>query len=60
MPKKRKSAKNAVDELEANCKLLCDEARNHMKLHNYTKALSVYTKVLIIFVPPETEYSMHN
>lgn len=53
MPKKRKSAKNAIDELEANCKLLCDEARNHMKMHNYPKALSVYSKVGVLDLFPE-------
>lgn len=44
MPKK-KVAKDPQDELDATCKLLCDEAANHMKVRNYTKALSVYQKV---------------
>lgn len=44
MPRK-KVVKDPQDEIDATCKLLCDEAANHMKVRNYTKALTVYQKV---------------
>lgn len=44
MPKKR-VVRDPQDEIDAQCKLLCDEAGNHMKVRNYTRALSVYEKV---------------
>lgn len=44
MPRK-KAVKDPQDEIDATCKLLCDEARNHMKVRNYIKALAVYNKV---------------
>lgn len=44
MPRK-KAVKDPQEEIEATCKLLCDEAANHMKVRNYTKALNVYQKV---------------
>lgn len=44
---RRKPAKDPQEEIEATCKLLCDEAANHMKNRNYTRALSVYEKVTI-------------
>lgn len=37
--------KDPQEEIDAACKLLCDEAANHMKVRNYTKALNVYQKV---------------
>lgn len=46
MPKK-KPPKDTQDDVDAICKLLCDEARNHMKVRNYTKALNVYNKVSV-------------
>lgn len=46
MPRK-KPIKDPQAELDATCKLLCDEARNHMKVRNFLKALSVYNKVNI-------------
>lgn len=42
---RKKVAKDPQDEIDAACKLLCDEAANHMKVRNYTKALSAYQKV---------------
>lgn len=42
---RKKIARDPQDEIDATCKLLCDEAANHMKVRNYTKALSVYRKV---------------
>lgn len=44
MPRK-KTAKDPQEDIDATCKLLCDEASNHMKVRNYVKALSVYNKV---------------
>lgn len=38
--------KDPQEEIEATCKLLFDEAANLMKVRNYTKALSVYQKVI--------------
>lgn len=48
MPKKR-IIRDPHDEIEAQCKLLCDEAANHMKVRNYTRALNVYKKVNITY-----------
>lgn len=42
---RKKVMKDPQDEIDAACKLLCDEAANHMKVRNYTKALSAYQKV---------------
>lgn len=42
---RKKVLKDPQEELEAECKLLIDEATNLMKVHNYTKALSIYQKV---------------
>lgn len=42
---RKKVVKDSHDELEIACKLLCDEAANHMKVRNYTRALAVYVKV---------------
>lgn len=44
---RKKVAKDPQDDIDATCKLLCDEARNHMKVRNYIKALNVYMKVSI-------------
>lgn len=33
------------DEMEMNIKLLCDQAANHMKCRNYSKALGGYCQV---------------
>lgn len=44
---RKKPVKDPQAELDATCKLLCDEARNHMKVRNFVKALSVYNKVCI-------------
>lgn len=43
---RRKPLKDPQEEIEATCKLLCDEAANYMKNRNYTRALSVYEKVM--------------
>ncbi|XP_031629956.1 tetratricopeptide repeat protein 25 isoform X2 [Contarinia nasturtii] len=43
---RKKVIKDPQEELEAESKLLIDEATNLMKLHNYTKALSIYQKAL--------------
>lgn len=50
---RKKPAKDPQDDIDATCKLLCDEARNHMKVRNYIKALNVYMKVSwkIVFLP---------
>lgn len=50
MPKKR-VVRDPQDEVDAQCKLLCDEAGNHMKVRNYTRALSVYQKVNVFLSP---------
>lgn len=42
---RKKVIKDPQEELEAECKLLIDEATNLMKVRNYTKALSIYQKV---------------
>lgn len=42
---RKKVIKDPQEEIDAACKLLCDEAANHMKVRNYTKALNVYQKV---------------
>lgn len=42
---RKKVIRDPIEEIEANCKLLCDEAANHMKARNYYRALSVYQKV---------------
>lgn len=42
---RKKVMKDPQEELDAECKLLIDEATNLMKVHNYTKALSIYQKV---------------
>ncbi|XP_055320282.1 outer dynein arm-docking complex subunit 4 [Sitodiplosis mosellana] len=43
---RKKVVKDPQEELEAECKLLIDEATNLMKVHNYTKAMSIYQKAL--------------
>jgi hypothetical protein len=43
--KGRKTAQMEEDEAIAFNKLLCDEALNHMKLRNYSKALYLYNQV---------------
>lgn len=42
---RKKAMKDPQEELEAECKLLIDEATNLMKVRNYTKALTIYQKV---------------
>lgn len=42
---RKKVIKDPQEELDAECKLLIDEATNLMKVHNYPKALSIYKKV---------------
>lgn len=42
---RKKVLKDPQDEIDAACKLLCDEAANHMKVRTYSKALKVYQKV---------------
>lgn len=42
---RKKAAKDPQEEQEAESKLLIDEASNLMKMHNYTKALTIYKKV---------------
>lgn len=42
---RKKVMKDPQEELEAECKLLIDEATNLMKVHNYTKAMTIYQKV---------------
>lgn len=42
---RKKVVKDPQDEIDAACKLLCDEAANHMKVRNYNKALNAYQKV---------------
>lgn len=42
---RKKVMKDPQEELEAECKLLIDEATNLMKVRNYTKALTIYQKV---------------
>lgn len=42
---RKKVIKDPQEELEAECKLLFDEATNLMKVHNYTKAMTIYQKV---------------
>lgn len=46
---RKKVIKDPQEELEAECKLLIDEATNLMKVRNYTKALSIYQKVRLHF-----------
>lgn len=41
----RKKVVDPQEDLDATCKLLCDEASNHMKVRNYSRALNVYNKV---------------
>lgn len=41
----RKKVVDPQDDIDASCKLLCDEALNHMKVRNYQRALNVYNKV---------------
>lgn len=45
----RRKVKDPREAYESTCKLLCDEAANHMKVRNYTRALSVYSQVYIQF-----------
>ncbi|XP_037032171.1 tetratricopeptide repeat protein 25-like [Bradysia coprophila] len=42
----RKKVVDPQDEIDTCCKLLCDEASNHMKVRNYHRALNVYNKAL--------------
>lgn len=42
---RKKVTRDPQEELEAECKLLIDEATNLMKVRNYTKALTIYQKV---------------
>lgn len=42
---RKKIARDPQEELEIESKLLIDEATNLMKLHNYTKAMTIYQKV---------------
>lgn len=42
---RKKVLKDPQEELEAESKLLIDEATNLMKVRNYTKALTIYKKV---------------
>lgn len=42
---KRKKTDNGLSPLQAEAKLLCDEATGHLKAANYTKALFVYNQV---------------
>lgn len=42
---RKRQIKDPQEELEAECKQFFDEATNLMKVHNYTKALSIYKKV---------------
>lgn len=58
MPRK-KPVKDPQDEIDAACKLLCDEAANHMKVRNYTKALTVYEKVKIDAIKPNCSKQCH-
>lgn len=44
---RKKMMRDPQEELEIESKLLIDEAANLMKLHNYTKAMSIYQKVFI-------------
>lgn len=46
---RKKVVRDLQEELEIESKLLIDEAANLMKLHNYTKAMSIYQKVLTIY-----------
>lgn len=41
----RKKVVDPQDDIDTCCKLLCDEASNHMKVRNYHRALKVYNKV---------------
>lgn len=43
---RKKMIRDPQEELEIESKLLIDEAANLMKLHNYTKAMSIYQKVI--------------
>lgn len=45
---RKKVLRDPQEELEIESKLLIDEATNLMKLHNYTKAMTIYQKVLPI------------
>lgn len=45
----RKKVVDPQDDIDTTCKLLCDEASNHMKVRNYNRALNVYNKVSALF-----------
>lgn len=47
---RKKVLKDPQEELEAECKLLFDEATNLMKVHNYTKAMTIYQKVKLLLL----------
>lgn len=43
---RRKGKRNPlIDSDAATIRLLCDEASNHMKVRNYTRALTTYNQV---------------
>ncbi|XP_055372674.1 outer dynein arm-docking complex subunit 4 [Condylostylus longicornis] len=46
MPKKKQSVVEAMDEIESQVKLLCDQANNQMKVREYEKALTRYDQAL--------------
>lgn len=45
MSRKGRGKKNPKDEIDSMRKILCDEASNHMKMRNYTMALTGFHQV---------------
>lgn len=53
---RKRTRKNAKEEIGAMKKVLCDEAQNQMKMRNYAKAIVGYNQVSVNFRSIDFQY----